>query len=396
MKECVSGSKKNALKPWQKKEWCIPKVSAEFVANMEDMLDLYASLASRLGLSEEGLGSILSGYYEMSAEGVTNLGLLINALESVPAEARGSPSEEGLYELADEDDPGSDEQGVGDGVVEAGPARIVEERGGEEVAEDEGESGLGEFGGVAGQREQTSLPDPELVEIMKQDMGVVTEAGARTLERLAIESKPSTNAAGGGQAVAEARGGAPAGSGATQVLGVDIDQDGKPDVPLYGIDLSSRPGMAWMEQQDRRRNAHVMATMTQYRIGMTRMETVTALGLVTQIELALITYFRESLPEPGQNWDAQKRAREIERRLARLRWVEQQQNDEDSGLKGVWNRVRGRGKPSGKELYRRMIENADAMILGMEEPDRDDDVIAEALRFTGGRPGGPGVPGCGP
>ena len=34
--------KKNALKPWQKKEWCIPKVSAEFVANMEDVLDLYA------------------------------------------------------------------------------------------------------------------------------------------------------------------------------------------------------------------------------------------------------------------------------------------------------------------------------------------------------------------
>ncbi len=27
---------------WQKKEWCIPKVSAEFVANMEDVLDRYA------------------------------------------------------------------------------------------------------------------------------------------------------------------------------------------------------------------------------------------------------------------------------------------------------------------------------------------------------------------
>ena len=33
---------KNALKPWQKKEWCIPKVSAGFVANMEEVLDLYA------------------------------------------------------------------------------------------------------------------------------------------------------------------------------------------------------------------------------------------------------------------------------------------------------------------------------------------------------------------
>ena len=30
------------LKPWQKKMWCIPKVDAEFVARMEDVLDLYA------------------------------------------------------------------------------------------------------------------------------------------------------------------------------------------------------------------------------------------------------------------------------------------------------------------------------------------------------------------
>ena len=37
-----------------------------------------------------------------------------------------------------------------------------------------------------------------------------------------------------------------------------------------------------------------------------------------------------------------------------------------------------------------MIENADAMILGMQEPDRDDDVIAEALRFTGVGPEDPG------
>jgi len=34
-------SKKNKLKPWQKKQWCIPEVSAEFVARMEDVLDLY-------------------------------------------------------------------------------------------------------------------------------------------------------------------------------------------------------------------------------------------------------------------------------------------------------------------------------------------------------------------
>ena len=32
----------NDLKPWHKKMWCIPKVNAEYVARMEDVLDLYA------------------------------------------------------------------------------------------------------------------------------------------------------------------------------------------------------------------------------------------------------------------------------------------------------------------------------------------------------------------
>lgn len=35
----------NELKPWQKKMWCIPKVDAEFVARMEDVLELYAEPA---------------------------------------------------------------------------------------------------------------------------------------------------------------------------------------------------------------------------------------------------------------------------------------------------------------------------------------------------------------
>src|SRR3954451_12552488 len=32
----------NALKPWRQKMWCIPRVNGEFVARMEDVLDLYA------------------------------------------------------------------------------------------------------------------------------------------------------------------------------------------------------------------------------------------------------------------------------------------------------------------------------------------------------------------
>jgi hypothetical protein len=33
--------KKNEFKPWQKQMWCIPEASAEYVARMEDILDLY-------------------------------------------------------------------------------------------------------------------------------------------------------------------------------------------------------------------------------------------------------------------------------------------------------------------------------------------------------------------
>ncbi len=32
----------NDLKPWREKMWCIPRVNGEFVARMEDVLDLYA------------------------------------------------------------------------------------------------------------------------------------------------------------------------------------------------------------------------------------------------------------------------------------------------------------------------------------------------------------------
>jgi hypothetical protein len=37
----------NELKPWQRNRWCIPKVDAEFVARMEDVLDLYAESPNR-------------------------------------------------------------------------------------------------------------------------------------------------------------------------------------------------------------------------------------------------------------------------------------------------------------------------------------------------------------
>jgi hypothetical protein len=37
----------NELKPWRKDMWCIPQVDGEFVARMEDVLDLYAAEPDR-------------------------------------------------------------------------------------------------------------------------------------------------------------------------------------------------------------------------------------------------------------------------------------------------------------------------------------------------------------
>ena len=34
-------AQKNKLKPWQQEMWCIPEASADYVACMEDVLDLY-------------------------------------------------------------------------------------------------------------------------------------------------------------------------------------------------------------------------------------------------------------------------------------------------------------------------------------------------------------------
>lgn len=35
----------NELKPWQRKMWCVPKIDSDYVARMEDVLDLYAEPA---------------------------------------------------------------------------------------------------------------------------------------------------------------------------------------------------------------------------------------------------------------------------------------------------------------------------------------------------------------
>ena len=81
----------NALKPWQQQQWCIPRVSADCVARMEDVLDLYAEpfdpqrlvlcfdetsthlLADARPPLPEGPGQPRRADYEYRREGTRNL-----------------------------------------------------------------------------------------------------------------------------------------------------------------------------------------------------------------------------------------------------------------------------------------------------------------------------------
>jgi hypothetical protein len=91
-------AQKNELKPWQKRMWCIPKASAEYVACMEGVLDLYEQPydpkrplvcfdewlkqlieETRTGLPPEP-GQVERYNYEYQRNGVRNLNLCFEPL----------------------------------------------------------------------------------------------------------------------------------------------------------------------------------------------------------------------------------------------------------------------------------------------------------------------------
>ena len=78
-----------------------------------------------------------------------------------------------------------------------------------------------------------------------------------------------------------------------------------------------------------------------------------------------------------------RRWREVERRIARLRWVSDEEAKEFDGIKGIFNRILGRRKLSGKEMYEKMVEEADWMVTAMRAGRQDADVISEVASFVG-------------
>ena len=133
-------------------------------------------------------------------------------------------------------------------------------------------------------------------------------------------------------------------------MGIDLDRDGIPEAPFH-VDMPLRDQLA-------------------------------TLALEVKIELALITYFNESIPDAGENWDGRRKYREIDTRLKRLRWVNRELKKEYGGLKGDWNWLLGRGLPTGKELYSKMVDEADDMIMAVEEG-REVDILQEVMKYSG-------------
>ena len=161
------------------------------------------------------------------------------------------------------------------------------------------------------------------------------------------------------------------GDGASEDIGgVELDEGSeRPSEEVPAEALSSR-SWNWGEHLEERRASlramHHLAMVTQYRLGVRYQGQLAMMGLVAKIELALI-FMGETLPDPGVDWDGDRRLREINRRVSRLLWVKQEQDREFGGVRGVFNWLSGRTRLSSKELVKQMLEEADDIMEVMPE-----------------------------
>ena len=79
--------------------------------------------------------------------------------------------------------------------------------------------------------------------------------------------------------------------------------------------------------------------------------------------------------------------------MARLCWVADEEAKEYSGIKGILNRIMGRRRLSGKEMYEKMVQEADWMVAAMRAGREDSDVISEVVGYIGLGSSPPSLPG---
>ena len=72
----------------------------------------------------------------------------------------------------------------------------------------------------------------------------------------------------------------------------------------------------------------------------------------------------------------------MERRIARLRWVSDEESKEFTGIKGILNRIMGRKRLSGKKMYEKMVAEAAWMVAAMRAGRQDADVISEVASYV--------------
>ena len=131
----------------------------------------------------------------------------------------------------------------------------------------------------------------------------------------------------------------------------------------------------------------MMALRHQMDLTLRREERISRQLLVVQIELTLILYFEESVPEPGLGWSAVKLSEESEKRLRRQRRLAAELDSYQRGFKGLMRKLVGRRPQTPRELMAEMKEEADLLHgVGDGESENSRQLLERVLQPTGLNP----------
>ena len=156
----------------------------------------------------------------------------------------------------------------------------------------------------------------------------------------------------------------------SDVVGVDLESVGMLADEAIPPATSAKRVWNWEENQENRRwSLRAMldlAMSSTAHLGVTYQGQVAMLGLVAEIEYSLIVS-GDTLPDAGQDWDGDRRMREMNRRIGRMIWVSREQERAYGGIRGVYNWLMGRKKMRPKELVQRMLREADSVMRVLPE-----------------------------